>query len=141
MPYNHTDVVNEAWTWLDVKWRHQGRSRVGIDCIGLVIKVAHGLELSSFDTADYDRRPDGVNFMSGFQTHMDRVKPGFERDGDVVVMRDERLPCHCGILVPFRGSAHLIHATAKRKKVVIEPFIGELMALRIAIFRYQGLED
>lgn len=141
MPCNHVDVVKEAWTWRDVPWRHQGRSRMGIDCIGLVIKVAHGLELSSFDTADYDRRPDGVNFLLGFQTHMDRVRPGTERGGDVVVMRDDRLPCHCGILVPFRGSTYLVHAAAKRKKVVVEPFIDKLITRRIAVFRYRGLED
>ena len=28
-------VVAEARTWIGVKWRHQGRTREGVDCIGL----------------------------------------------------------------------------------------------------------
>lgn len=141
MPCNHADIIEEVMMWEGVPWRHQGRSRIGIDCIGLVIKVAHELDLSGFDTADYDRRPDGVNFLAGFREHMDRVSPGAEQGGDVVVLRDDRLPCHCGLLVPFRNSAYLVHASAKRRKVVMEPFMGDLMARRIAIFQYKGLVD
>lgn len=141
MPCNHADVIDEVMTWMDAPWRHQGRSRNNIDCIGLVIKVAHELDLSSFDTADYDRRPDGVDFLAGFREHMTRVLPGAEQGGDVAVLRDDRLPCHCGFLVPFRNSVHFVHASAKRKKVVMEPFIGGLLARRIAIFQYKGLVD
>ena len=141
MPCSRADVIAEAMTWLEVPWRHQGRSRKHVDCVGLVIKVAHELDLSGFDTADYDRRPNGVDFLRGFSDHMDRVKPGVEQGGDVVVMRDDRLPCHCGLLVPFRGRTHLVHAAAKRKKVVIEPFIGDLVARRLAVFCYRGLID
>ena len=141
MLYNHADVITETLTWLGVPWRHQGRSRVSVDCVGLVIKIAHELDLSGFDSTTYDRRPNGINFLSSFNEHMDRVKSGTEQHGDVVVMRDDRLPCHCGLLVPFRGADDLVHASAKRKKVVMEPFIGDLVARRLAIFQYRGLID
>lgn len=36
------EVIVEARTWLGVPFRHQGRSRTGVDCIGLVIAVLAG---------------------------------------------------------------------------------------------------
>jgi hypothetical protein len=107
----------------------------------MVIVLAHELGISDFDTDAYNRSPDGVNFMKGFRDHMDRVKPGEERPGDVVVLRDHSLPCHCGILVPFRNTFYLVHAAARSKKVIKEHFTGKLKADRLATFRYRGLED
>lgn len=112
-----------------------------MDCIGLVIVVANELGLSDFDTHAYGRSPDGVHFLEGFREQMDRVPAGEERAGDVVVLRDQTLPCHCGILVDFRGHVYLIHAAARRKKVVLELFEGDLKARKIAIFRYRDLVD
>jgi cell wall-associated NlpC family hydrolase len=141
MQCSYKDVADNAVSWLNVPWRHQGRSRRGIDCVGVVIMLAHELGLSDFDTTAYARSPNGVDFLTGFKKHMDRVAPGEERPGDVVVMRDSVLPCHCGVLVQFRGETHLIHAAARRKKVVIEPFKGGIKAKKIAVFRYRGLVD
>jgi len=135
------DVIENALSWQGVPWRHQGRSRSGIDCIGLVITLAHELGLSDFDTHAYNRSPDGVNFLSGFKSHMDRVPPGDEKPGDVVVLRDQTLPCHCGILVWFRNTFYLVHAAAKSRKVVMDLFDGDLKSRKIAIFRYRGLEE
>lgn len=103
--------------------------------------IAHELNLSDFDTDAYNRSPDGVHFMAGFREHMDRVKIGEERSGDVAVLRDHSLPCHCGILIPFRDTFYLMHAAANRKKVWLEHFTGELKSNRLATFRYRGLED
>jgi hypothetical protein len=103
--------------------------------------LAHELGLSDFDTHSYNRSPDGVSFMEGFRDHMDRVPPGQERAGDVAVLRDHSLPCHCGVLVWFRNTFYLVHAAARSKKVILEKFDGKLLENRLAIFRYRGLDD
>jgi hypothetical protein len=53
-------VVSAAREWIGVPFRHQGRTRDGVDCAGVVIKVAHALGLSSFDATGYRRLPAGI---------------------------------------------------------------------------------
>ena len=55
---NVSALLTEARSWLDTPYHHQGRLKgVGVDCIGLIIGVAHALNLSEFDTHDYARIP------------------------------------------------------------------------------------
>ena len=141
MPCSHLNVANQAMTWVSKRWRHQGRTRHGIDCIGLIIMVARELGLSEFDTHAYERSPDGVEFMAGFKEQMDYVRPGRDQQGDVIVLRDQVLPCHCGIFVEYRGVRHVVHAAARHRRVIVQPFVGEFVSNRIAVFSYRGLVD
>ena len=43
MPADPSAIVAAARTWLGVPWRHQGRTRQGVDCAGLVVLVGRGL--------------------------------------------------------------------------------------------------
>lgn len=54
-------VIAEARCYLGVPFRHQGRSRRGIDCVGLPIVVGQSLGLldQQFDAATYGRLPSG----------------------------------------------------------------------------------
>jgi len=40
-----SDVVAQARKYMGVRWAHQGRSPAGMDCAGLVIRVAQDLGL------------------------------------------------------------------------------------------------
>jgi cell wall-associated NlpC family hydrolase len=53
------DLVAEARLWIGVPFRHQGRSRVGVDCVGLPIVVGQALGLlpATFEVANYGRLP------------------------------------------------------------------------------------
>ncbi len=37
------DIVMEARRWLGVPFQHQGRTKFGVDCVGLVLCVRHAL--------------------------------------------------------------------------------------------------
>jgi cell wall-associated NlpC family hydrolase len=39
MPVVLNVIVSAARSWLGVPWRHQGRTRQGVDCAGLVVLV------------------------------------------------------------------------------------------------------
>jgi cell wall-associated NlpC family hydrolase len=51
------DVVAEARTWVGVPYRHQGRTRRGVDCLGVPIVVLHALGVP-FREAPPDYGPD-----------------------------------------------------------------------------------
>lgn len=77
-------IVAEARTWLGVPWRHQGRSRAGVDCAGLVVLVARALELADYDSTAYGRRAQGQGFVEHFRAHMDGIAITQAKPGDVL---------------------------------------------------------
>ena len=132
-------IVNEARTWLAVPWRHQGRDReFGVDCVGLVLCVAWALGLAEGDHTGYKQGVYGRKFRERLAAAGLRHKPlDAVRYGDVVVLSEERYPCHMGILA--RGT--LIHAHIRYRAVVEEPYAGEWQGKALDAFAYPGVED
>ena len=130
-------IVAEARSWLGVPWRHQGRTRSGIDCVGLVVQVARALGLSDYDHTAYGRRAQGLGLVEHFRANMDGVAIPEARPGDVLVFADQAYPCHCGFLTERLGHPHLLHAHALRRKVIEEAFAGEWLAKVKFAFRFR----
>jgi cell wall-associated NlpC family hydrolase len=105
-------VVDTARSYLGVKYRHQGRSRFGIDCLGLLVLVARDLWLFDADSNDYGRVPDGRKLQRGLEEHLD-TSSGLKL-GNILLMRFEKNPQHLAI-VTDRG---IIHSHSYAKKVV-----------------------
>ncbi|WBQ10873.1 hypothetical protein L2D01_03620 [Hyphomonadaceae bacterium ML37] len=49
-------IIAEARGWLGVPWGHQGSTRCGVDCVGLVVCLADVLDQSAHDSISYPRR-------------------------------------------------------------------------------------
>jgi hypothetical protein len=124
-PVTSDAVIAEARRWLGTPWRHQGRTRAGVDCAGLVVMVARTLGLADYDAAGYSRRASGFDFVRHFQAAMESVRVAEAMPGDVLVFADGAYPCHCGFLSLWQDHPHLIHAHVSRRQVVEEPYIGE----------------
>ena len=86
-------IVAEARTWLGVPWRHQGRSRAGVDCAGLVVLVARALELADHDSTAYGRRAQGQGFVEHFRGHMDGIAVTQRMCGRDTGSRDDWKSC------------------------------------------------
>ena len=138
---SRTDIVAVARGYLGVPWRHQGRTRAGLDCAGLIVMVARDLGLSDYDSTAYGRRAQGHGFLSPFRHTMDGVPVPDMRIGDVLLFADAAYPCHCGIVSERHEVPHLIHAYALRRQVVEEPYAGEWPAKVKFCFRFRGIED
>lgn len=110
-------VIDAARSYLNVRFHHQGRTRAGLDCVGLVIRVAHDLGLTTFDVSGYGRYPQADllrRHLAEQCTPVDVVQPG-----DVVLMRFETDPQHVALVGDYRyGGLSLIHAFAPSRKVV-----------------------
>lgn len=53
-----SDVVTRARALLGTPWHHQGRlPGVGLDCIGIVVCIAHARGYFEFDDTNYGRNP------------------------------------------------------------------------------------
>jgi hypothetical protein len=130
-------IVEEAKTWIGVPFRHAGRNRLGLDCAGLVAKVAHEVGISTFDSIDYPKRPNPHDFLRGIGQEMQRIPKSEAGHGDVMVFAEPRHPCHCGIIeVDAQGQLWIIHAYALARKVVREHLTGERLKRARLAFRY-----
>jgi cell wall-associated NlpC family hydrolase len=143
MPVSAAAVVAEARSWCGVPWRHQGRDRSGIDCGGLVVRVAHALDLSQYDTSNYARRAKNFEFLEHFRAGlgMTSVRMIEMRPGDVVIFVDRASPCHCGFVTLQDDAVSFVHAHALRRQVIEERFVGEWRAAAKFAFRWLAVVD
>lgn len=112
------EIVTEARSWIGVRWKHQGRSRNGIDCAGLVIEVAKACRGSTFDKTDYPRRAYDETMLELCGQHMTRIPVAQAQPGDAMVfgLGESR---HIGIVGDYLyGGLSLIHAYLFARKVV-----------------------
>lgn len=130
------DVVAGARTWLGVPYLHQGRSRDGIDCLGLVICL--GWELGylerSFDFRLYGRHP----FRAMLETQVAmRCRPlEAAAPGVLAVIQFGRLPAHLAIVT----GPTIIHACGSREQVVEHGYRGRWLRMTHSLWALPGVQ-
>lgn len=117
------DLVEEARRWVGTPWVHQGRTRNGIDCAGLLVVSVTALGIEVQDRTDYEREPYQGSLMSHLSSYLRRAPGNQIKPGRIGVFTESRFPCHVGIFSEIGGVTHLIHAYARRRQVVEEPFM------------------
>lgn len=106
------DIAARARTYMGVPYSHLGRSRRGVDCIGLVICVARdlGLVAPDFDVAHYSRYPQ-AGVLEGELAQYLLASAGDLQSGQVVTLKIHRMPFHVGIIgTGPGGTVRLIHS-------------------------------
>lgn len=128
-------IVKQARTWIDTPFKHQGRLKgAGVDCVGLVIGVAHELDISNFDTANYSRVPN-VSMMGKLLTeHLDEIAIDDAKDGDIYWMVVKSFPQHLAI----KSDKGIIHSTSAIGKCIETSLDDTLKAKIFKAFRYKG---
>ena len=116
------EIVAAARSWIGVRWQHQGRSRAGgIDCVGLLVVVAHSLGIAITDSAGYRRRQDGRQLLFQLECQLDKKFVTDWKEGDIAVFEESAFPIHVGFLAGQVGAGTVIHAHARRRQVIEEP--------------------
>jgi hypothetical protein len=134
-------IVAAAKGWLNVPYKHAGRSRFGVDCAGLIVKVAHDVGLSDYDSVNYPRRPVPEDFLREMRDHLVPVPVDQMGHGHVAVFREPKHPCHTGIIeVDEAGRRWVIHAYAPARKVIREPLSSAREHNVVFVFRYKTEE-
>jgi hypothetical protein len=130
-----------ARAWLGVPWRHLGRSREGLDCIGLVLLAARECGIMADDPAPYAREPASHRLRAGLASALDEVPIAEARPGDVLVFNLGLYAGHIGIRAvhPAYRVPSVIHAYAPRRRVVEEPLATIEMGTLTGVFRLRGV--
>ena len=106
----NNDIVMQAREWVGSPFKHQGRQRVGVDCIGLVVGVMRELGLDPYDEDGYPTQPDGRLE----KTLASLLEPCDVTEGALLLFRIRRDPQHVGICT----GEGVIHAYSGIGKVV-----------------------
>lgn len=112
-------VIAEARTWLGVPYRHQGRTRLGIDCVGLPIVVGQALGLwpPRFEIANYGRLP-SAELAERVQAHCQRIPQAIP--GALIMIAWTRTAAHVAICT----GTTMIHAYESVGRVVEHGYRG-----------------
>lgn len=155
-------MQREAWltalrAYIGVRFLHQGRSRAGIDCVGLLSCAASDLGYANEVHAslrDYQRAPDSNMFKERIIDFLaplpyNRLQPLRKQilPGDVIAFWIDRrgLPRHVAVYTGLnaKGDDCMIHAYAMTPKCVIEQPIeyGFWMKRIDSVWRVPMIED
>ena len=131
--------VAAARSYVGVPWRHLGRARTGVDCIGLVLLAARDAGVDLADPAPYVREPQGTRLLEGILAYAERVSEA--KAGDVLLFRLGLYGGHVGIasVHPAWDVPACLHAYAPRRQVVEQPMDAELRAALIGAFRLPAI--
>jgi cell wall-associated NlpC family hydrolase len=134
------NFIAEARAYLGVPWVHQGRSRDGIDCLGLVVQAARVSHANTVDLRDYAAQAHDETMLQVCHQHMDRVQTSDLLPGDVVIAKygNQR---HMAIVTdyPVAGELALLHASSIYGKVVEHRLDATWRRLLLAAFRLRGV--
>ena len=113
-------IIEEARTWLGTAFCHQGRTKDGCDCLGLIIGIAkklqlksrNGIYLSEFDRLDYQFIPPGDLLSKSLEQQC--VPLQYPKPGAIVLLSFLNNPQHLAIIATqnYNSSEELtiIHA-------------------------------
>lgn len=133
------DVVEAARSYVGVRFRHMGRDRSGLDCIGLLLRAGADCGIELLDSpADYKRTPDVELFKEMIRTQSVPGSVEHLRHGSIVMLRQSVYPCHCGIIASNCTNRSLIHASTKLRAVAEEP-LTSFLSLIIEVREFKGI--
>jgi hypothetical protein len=103
--------------WLGIPYKIRGRDRSGVDCFGLaflVYREAFDLDLPNYSWVhSLDRLECEAAFAEGALSWIE-VPLSEARWPDVVSIIRDGIACHCGLFVPGRPVARLLHADLRQ---------------------------
>lgn len=108
-------IIESARSLIDVPFVEKGRTNRGIDCVGLLLHVAHAIGQDDIiDILDYSMAPEVEKFMEYVVGQTDEAPKNPLMHGSIVLLRQAIYPMHCGLLTTDKGRIQLIHAAPSR---------------------------
>lgn len=120
------DIIAEARKWVGTLYRHQGRGRNGIDCVGLLIEVAKGMGHPVDAPSAYSNMPQGHQLLDPCNRQLWKPIRQQVAPGDLAVFWgwNQAEPQHFAFIGEFAGQLTMIHSFSKYNKVVEQPYIS-----------------
>lgn len=120
------EFVEAARSYLQIPFEHQGRSRSGVDCLGLLVCIARDLGIDVVDNLNYGRSPCHKTMRAGLLNHFNIIPRASISAGDVLWIKWTRraYPLHLAIVTECSSgnlrTMNILHAEADIAKRVVE---------------------
>lgn len=106
-PVSSDAVVSAARAYLGTPFRHQGRTRTGLDCVGLVWAALNDAGLSVDQDTAYDRNPSWRRIRQAGNDRFIRLRKSETLRAGVIALFVDRMWAHVGIMT---GQDTFIHS-------------------------------
>lgn len=135
-------LVNAARGYIGVPFVHQGRSRAGLDCAGLVLAAFRDCGHILPDLKGYGREPNKdalIKTMTlgvGNPIAISPVRESVIQPGDVVAVRYVLHPHHIALITDYlHGGLGVIHCDGHSKRVVEHRLSPDMIDRITHVFR------
>jgi len=130
-------IIRTARGYVGTSFVHQGRTATGLDCIGLIVRVAWDMGLSDKDFLAYTRTPNARVFLENLPKYL--TKKSFPyAPGDILLLSLPLYPCHLAI---YTDIGTVIHALSKRGSVVEHTLSDDWKARVRSAWEFPGVES
>lgn len=117
------EIVEEARSWVGVKFKKGGRDRMGVDCIGLLVNVGKKFGFEIRDSVEYSFNPEPSLFAELVYGQSVERKLDDIAIGSIALFRQSIFPMHTGIIARDKyGRYTVINSSLKERRVVEESF-------------------
>jgi len=130
--------VADARTYMGVRFKHQGRSRRGLDCIGLCVVAMRALGRPVWDSPAYGTTAATQGLREALVRNLGEPIPNKEgmHEGDIALMAFVGEPSHVGIITDYPlGGFALLHTFAQVRKVVEHRMDEQWLGYIAEVFR------
>lgn len=127
------DLVRAARQYLGVRYYHCGRDEHGLDCLGLLIRVAHDLGLTTWDDTTYGEQIDTAYLRWRLEKFCEPVAD--LQPGDVLLFTIKGSPQHLGMAT----DVGVIHAYQSVGRVAEHSLDGTWRRRLVGVFRWPGI--
>jgi len=150
---NRDLIAEQAASYVGAPFKHQGRLRSGLDCIGLAVAVARDLGLLSerrdicdrripiaaFDEPNYSREPTEASIVAPLEKFLDKLEDAADINvGDILLFRIARRPQHIGIVHHISADAvYFVHAYQPARKVRMDDMGTRWKKRLISVYRFR----
>ena len=138
------EIVAAARAWIGTPYKHQGRGRKGLDCVGLLVEVANDMGHPVVAPTAYSSMPQGWQLTEPCDEQLWRpVRQNKLIPGDLAVFTgwSPNEPQHFAFIGDHPHGVTLIHSFSKFDKVVEQPW-NRLWAQKFhGLYNLPGTEE
>ena len=128
----------EAHSYIGVPFIHRGRTRRGLDCVGLVILAAKDCGYKRYREFAYGREPRSTVLESVLNEHFGEPIDDKPAVNDVVLMqlKPNAAPSHIGIITTHPDGLGIIHAYGSVNRVVYHRLTEKVRSKITGVYRW-----
>lgn len=141
-------LIGIARRFIGVRFAHQGRTAMGLDCLGLLMITAQeagmllgGVPIDQMDIPAYGARPDVALLQARLDAVLQPVPVNTVQVGDVVLLKIDGSPQHLALIsdYPMVGELGMIHAYAPAREVIEHRYARNWQRATYRAYRLPGL--